>query len=48
MFAARLTNAVFPAGMPRTGLADNLLIAVGASLVGVALVAAIVLWWKRG
>jgi LPXTG-motif cell wall-anchored protein len=46
-----LANVVRAAGMPalpRTGLADNVLIAVGGTMVAVALVAAIVMWRKRG
>lgn len=36
-----------PGTMPGTGLADTLLIAAGATLVGAALVAAVVMWRKR-
>jgi hypothetical protein len=50
---AAFLNAAFadaaPGGvaLPGTGLADTLLIAGGGTLVGVALIAAVVLWRRR-
>ena len=41
--ASRMTAAA----LPRTGLADTLLIAAGGTLVGAALVVAVVMWRKR-
>jgi hypothetical protein len=45
---AALVNVADRTAMPGTGLADTLLIVVGASLVGLAFIVSIVMWRKRG
>jgi hypothetical protein len=44
---ALLVSLFAASALPGTGLADTLLIAAGGTLVGVALIAAVVMWRRR-